>query len=168
MRSSANSRIRWATVIEKVLKMMNAPTKRAIPAKASSAVVRKPSASWMSETSWSACCCPVRTLTVVGETAAIRVRSWAGVTPSCAATTIEFSCPGCPASFWASGRVTSTSVKPPTELTPPNLPRPTTLRSVRGPLPTIRTVSPIAIPLSSAVDFSSATSPSLAGAWPST
>ena len=38
MRSIANSRILWATVIEKVLKIRNAPTKTAIPAKTSSAV----------------------------------------------------------------------------------------------------------------------------------
>ena len=31
-RSSANSRTRWATVIENVLKMMNAPTSSAAPA----------------------------------------------------------------------------------------------------------------------------------------
>ncbi len=42
VRSSANSRIRCATVIEKVLKMMNAPTNSAMPPKISSAVVRKP------------------------------------------------------------------------------------------------------------------------------
>ena len=35
VRSSANSRVRCATVIENVLKMMNAPTKSAIPANAS-------------------------------------------------------------------------------------------------------------------------------------
>ena len=37
VRSIANSRILWATVIEKVLKIRNAPTKTAIPAKTSSA-----------------------------------------------------------------------------------------------------------------------------------
>ena len=36
VRSSANSRMRWATVIEKVLKMMKAPTNSAMPANASS------------------------------------------------------------------------------------------------------------------------------------
>ena len=41
-RSSANSRVRCATVIEKVLKMMNAPTSSAAPASASSIGVRKP------------------------------------------------------------------------------------------------------------------------------
>ena len=35
VRSVANSRVRCATVIENVLKMTNAPTKRAMPAKAS-------------------------------------------------------------------------------------------------------------------------------------
>ena len=40
-RSSANSRRRWATEIEKVLKMMKAPTSSAAPEKASSAGVRK-------------------------------------------------------------------------------------------------------------------------------
>ena len=40
--------VRWATVIEKVLKMMNAPTNSEMPAKASSAVVRKPRLSRMS------------------------------------------------------------------------------------------------------------------------
>ena len=32
VRSVANSRVRWATVIESVLKMTNAPTKSAMPA----------------------------------------------------------------------------------------------------------------------------------------
>ena len=41
VRSSANSRMRWVTVIEKVLKMMNAPTNSEMPANASSSVVRK-------------------------------------------------------------------------------------------------------------------------------
>ena len=37
VRSVANSRIRWAIVIPKVLAITNAPTKTAMPAKASSA-----------------------------------------------------------------------------------------------------------------------------------
>jgi hypothetical protein len=40
-RSIANSRVRWATVIEKALKMMKAPTKTATPPKASSAGVQE-------------------------------------------------------------------------------------------------------------------------------
>ena len=41
VRSIANSRMRCETVIEKVLKMMNPPTKTAAPANASSSGVRK-------------------------------------------------------------------------------------------------------------------------------
>jgi hypothetical protein len=37
VRRVANSRVRWATVIESVLKMTNAPTNSAMPPKASSA-----------------------------------------------------------------------------------------------------------------------------------
>ena len=48
VRSSANSRVRCATVIENVLKMMNAPTNSEMPANASSAVRRKPRLSRMS------------------------------------------------------------------------------------------------------------------------
>ncbi len=40
VRSIANSRMRWATVIEKVLKMTNAPTSTAAPANASRAGVK--------------------------------------------------------------------------------------------------------------------------------
>ena len=39
IRSSANSRVRWATVIESVLKIVNAPTKIATPPKTSSTIL---------------------------------------------------------------------------------------------------------------------------------
>ena len=42
MRSIANSRVRWATVIESVLKIVNAPTKIATPPKISSTVLMIP------------------------------------------------------------------------------------------------------------------------------
>ncbi len=42
VRSIANSRVRWATVIEKVLKMRKAATNSATPANTSSAVLRMP------------------------------------------------------------------------------------------------------------------------------
>ena len=41
-RSSASSRLRWATRIEKVLMMMNTPTIRETAAKTSRKVCRKP------------------------------------------------------------------------------------------------------------------------------
>ena len=42
MRSIANSRVRWATVIESVLKIVNAPTSTATPPKISRAVLMIP------------------------------------------------------------------------------------------------------------------------------
>ncbi len=61
VRSIANSRARWATVIENVLKIRKAPTKTAIPAKTNSAVLRNPNPSWMSPASSAAVSAPVRT-----------------------------------------------------------------------------------------------------------
>ena len=62
VRSRANSRVRSATVIVNVLKMMNAPTSSAAPANASSAGVRKPPiCSLMSAAVSSAAASPVRT-----------------------------------------------------------------------------------------------------------
>ncbi len=56
-RSRPSSRVRWATRIEKVLKMMKAPTRRATAANMSRAVVRKPRAlvhdSCASRAAWS-------------------------------------------------------------------------------------------------------------------
>ena len=48
VRSIPNSRVRWATVMLKMLKIRKAPTKIVIPAKISSAVVRKPKPSLIS------------------------------------------------------------------------------------------------------------------------
>ena len=61
VRSSANSRVRWATVTVKVLKMRKPPTSSATPANTSSAVRMKPSASDRSCACFSACSLPVRT-----------------------------------------------------------------------------------------------------------
>ncbi len=69
VRSEANSRVRSATEIEKVLKMMKAPTSSAAPAKASSAGPRKELIEFeISLACSSACCCPVCTLTSGGAT----------------------------------------------------------------------------------------------------
>ena len=56
--------MRWATVIEKVLKIRKAPTNSEMPANASRNVFRNPRLSWMSLDSLSACSWPVRTSTV--------------------------------------------------------------------------------------------------------
>ena len=56
VRSSANSLVRCATVIENVLKMMNAPTNTAIPANTRSRMLRKLRLFWIDSASSSASC----------------------------------------------------------------------------------------------------------------
>ena len=48
MRNSASSRVRWPTMMENVLRMVKPPTKSAMKAKTSSAVLKNPSA-WLME-----------------------------------------------------------------------------------------------------------------------
>src|ERR1039458_1378341 len=67
VRSSPNSRVRCATVIEKVLKMMNAPTTSATYANTSRNVRMKLRLASRSEVSLAACSLPVRTSTVAGS-----------------------------------------------------------------------------------------------------
>ena len=67
VRSSANSFVRCATVIEKVLKMMNAPTNSAMPANTSSSVLRKLRLFLIESACSLAACSPVLTSTVFGE-----------------------------------------------------------------------------------------------------
>ncbi len=83
-RSSANSRWRWATVIENVLKIRNAPTKVAIPAKISSIVGRNAIASLMSCACWSPWAAPVRTVPASPIAAWIRSASCVSETPESA------------------------------------------------------------------------------------
>ena len=64
VRSSANSRERWATVTANVLKIRKPPTSTATPAKTSRAILMKPSESLMSDALCSACSSPVSTSAV--------------------------------------------------------------------------------------------------------
>ena len=81
-RSIANSRRRWATVMLKALKMMNAPTKTETPANARSTGVRnEPIASAVSAVASAAACSPVLTLTPAGMAALTSAASSLGVTP---------------------------------------------------------------------------------------
>ena len=89
-RSRASSRVRWATMMVKVLKIRNAPTSRATKAKASRAVPRnRPRVSLMAAAESSASSWPVRTSYLGSMAARMRSRSCAGVTPSTAATSIS-------------------------------------------------------------------------------
>ena len=56
VRSSPNSVVRCATVIENVLKMMKPPTNSAMPANASNGVLRKPRLFWI-DSVWSSVAC---------------------------------------------------------------------------------------------------------------
>ncbi len=120
VRTMPNSRTRWATVMEKVLKMMKAPTNSATPAKVSSAGVRKleisPATSSLCSWAFSSA---VSTFAVSGSAAATRSRSWVAETPSWAdAKTIEVS-PSRSNQRWASSKVVSTTVAPPIDSTSP-------------------------------------------------
>ena len=90
VRSSANSRERCATVTENVLKIKKPPTSSATPAKTSSAVRMKPSASERSCACLSACSLPVRTVNSRPPSLlAIAALSSSGEVPPAAATEIS-------------------------------------------------------------------------------
>ena len=118
VRSSANSLVRCATVIEKVLKMMNAPTNSAMPANTSSSVLRKLRLSLDRVGLSSASCSPVFTSTVSRQhaVAASRDQLPPGSRPRRAATWIESSLPRWSRDRCASGSVTTEIVAPPSEL----------------------------------------------------
>ena len=113
-----NSAIRWATVIEKVLKIRKAPTKSATKAKTSRIVVRKPRLSRISSEERSAFSSPVSTRTEAGISAAIRRLRTSGVTPSSAATEIWSNSPSLSVIRCASGRVSWAMLAPPNEALP--------------------------------------------------
>ena len=86
-RSSADSRVRWATRIENVLWMLNVATMRAMPANASRMIWKKPRKSL----SMSACCSAVSSDCVsasirAGISCSISSRRVSVLTPSSAAT----------------------------------------------------------------------------------
>ena len=89
VRSRANSRLRWATVIENVLKMMKAPANTVAPANASSSGVRK---SLIPLATWLACSLaasgPVCTFTKWGTAAMMCCFSSCWLTPGSALTEI--------------------------------------------------------------------------------
>ncbi len=93
-RSRASSRTRWATSIVKVLKMMKAPTKTAMPAKTRRNVEKPPMACWTVLAFSSVSCFPVTASTPVGSIRAIRSRSSLWEMPSAAAMLIDVYWPG--------------------------------------------------------------------------
>ncbi len=119
-----NSLIRCATVIEKVLKMRKAPTKRATKAKTSRAMRRKPMSSRIWSELRSAFSFAVSTRTEGGTTRCTRCFSVASETPSSAAIPIWSNSPRLPVIRCASGRMRPAMLAPPHDASP-SLVRPT-------------------------------------------
>ena len=89
MRSIANSRVRWATVIESVLKIVNAPTRTATPPNTSRTVLMMPMNCFSPSSvkrSWAAAVC---TCAPGPTAAATALRTSAAATPERPATRIE-------------------------------------------------------------------------------
>jgi hypothetical protein len=81
-RSSASSRVRWATRIEKVFQMIRAPTSSEIAAKPRRPVVKKPSASATAALDSAMTSSDVTASMSSGSAAATRSRRSSGETPS--------------------------------------------------------------------------------------
>ena len=142
-RSIANSRRRWATVMLKALKMMNAPTKTETPANARSTGVRnEPIASAVSAVASAAACSPVLTLTPAGMAALTSAASSLGVTPGSAETEMPLILPGSPPQRCTSCRRPATTMVPPREPDSPHSNTPATLTSSRPAGPATVKVSP--------------------------
>ena len=93
VRRVANSRVRWAIVIESEFAITKLPTKSAMPAKASRKPCRKVMNSFVSAASSSACSEASSHLAVGGRTCSISWTSFAVETPGSAATAISSSLP---------------------------------------------------------------------------
>ena len=124
VRSVANSRERWATVIESVLRITNAPTNSAMPPKPSRKYVMNFRLSLVSFESAAAWASPVLTSALAGSSGLISLVSAAGVTPSLALTEMLSYWPSFSNSFWAVGRSKTAIEAPPSESTEPNVATP--------------------------------------------
>ena len=131
-RSRASSRLRWATRIENVLTMRNAPTVSAMPAKTRRKVVTNDSASSIRLAARAAVASPVAAWVSDGSTFATLARSSSWLVPGAAVTQIceNASSPwrnSCCA--WAVSNMTTLA---PTSVDPPNAAVPTRRTSRRG------------------------------------
>ncbi len=96
VRIVANSRVRWAIVIEREFAITKLPTKRAIPAKASRKPWRKVMNSFVSAASAAACSLASLTCVPSGSTARTFAASCSSVVPAEAASAISSSLPTLP------------------------------------------------------------------------
>ncbi len=167
-RSIANSRRRWATVIEKALKMMKAPTSTAMPPKLSSTGRRKAPIASLSALVWSAAAwAPVLTSVDGGSAARTRFASSSAETPASALTSISETRPCMSNHCCASESVVWMRIEPPSDDWAANLNTPDTVAS--SPPPSVITVigDPGLSSLSWASFSMTATSPGCSGGRPS-
>ena len=168
-RSSASSRVRWATRITKVLLMMNAPTSSATPAKIFMKMAKKSASSLLRLAFSASSAAPVTTSrpsAPLPSRARIAAASSAWLTPEAAFTATLSTWPTRPSSRWAVSRVKSTVRLPARLSAEPKRATPTTVTSV-GPAAVSTVVgSPGASPASSARLLSTTTSSSARGPRP--
>ena len=131
VRRVANSRVRWAIVIESELAITKLPTKRAIPPNASRKPRRNEMKPFVSAASSSACWAAVFTWAVAGMFASSSRTSCSSDTPGFAATAISSSRPRFSNSSCAVGREKPESVAPPIVETEPKRTKPE-IRNLRA------------------------------------
>ncbi len=167
-RSRPFSRVRWATVIENVLKIMKAPTSRATRANTSMKVRKNAIPSRAMSCVSFVTTAPVTASVPFGMTFATAAVTCCWLVPGAATMEMVSNLPGSATSFWATVAGNSVTVAPPGLSTVPNFAMPLT-RTVRGG-PWTRTVvvSPTPSLPTSALWASMTTSSSAAGARPAT
>ena len=166
-RSSASSRSRWATTIENVLKMTNAPTNSAMNPNVSRKVPMKLSA-------WCTLCCPSAvtdwplTTSMPGSWMAawIRATSVSCETPGSAATSSWLTFPGWPSTWAAVAGVNAAMLAPSGLSAVPQVARPVMVYVPGLTLVRMRTLSPTLKCPTSAECLSITTWPGPRGGWP--
>ena len=158
MRSVANSRVRWVTVIESELAITNEPTKSAMIPNESRNVCRKLVKAFVSLASVSAWAVPLRTCVCGGRTARIEESRSASLTPDFLETRIWSSFPSLLKRRWALFRSKPARVAPPmSSPLVPNLTRPETVNGCALPCASTWIRSPTLMSFLPAVDWSMTT-----------
>ena len=144
VRSVANSRVRWATVIDRVLKITNAPTNSAMPPKPSRKIRTKLRLSFVSFAASAASSAASSTSALAGASFCTALRTAAGAVPSFAVIEIESYWPSWWSRACAVGRSTIAITAPPSESTSPNFATPVIVYCSTGPLADTPILSPTA------------------------
>ena len=126
VRSVANSRVRWATVIDRVLKITNAPTNSAIAAEAQQEVADRVHDDVRLAGVRRRLLLGVLDLQARGDQRLDGADELSGDVPSLAAIEIPSNWPSLPSSVWAVGRSQIAIVAPPSESIPPKVAMPVT------------------------------------------